>query len=162
MTRLVPAPLLSLTLWIGWLLLNRTLAPAHLVLGAMLALAIPCLTLAPERGARGIRRPWPALRLTAVVLRDIVVSAVEVSRRVLGPEAAITPGFVRVPLALTDANAIATLAGIITMTPGTLTCDVAVDRSHLVVHAFHLTDADALVADIKLRYEAPLREIFEC
>jgi multicomponent K+:H+ antiporter subunit E len=46
------------------------------------------------------------------------------------------------------------------MTPGTLTCDVAADRSHLLVHALHLTDAAALVADIKARYEAPLLEIF--
>jgi multisubunit Na+/H+ antiporter MnhE subunit len=29
------------------------------------------------------------------------------------------------------------------------------------VHAFNVSDADALVADIKSRYEAPLREIFE-
>jgi multicomponent K+:H+ antiporter subunit E len=161
MSRLVPAPCLSVALWVVWLLLNRTLAPAQLLLGALLAWAIPLLTVAPEGGQCGIRRPWVALRLAAVVLRDIVVSSLVVARQILGAEAAITPGFVRVPLALTDVHAIATLAGIITMTPGTLTCDIASDRGHLLVHAFHLTDADALVADIKARYEAPLREIFE-
>ena len=46
------------------------------------------------------------------------------------------------------------------MTPGTLTCAVTADRSHLLVHALHVTDAAALVADIKARYEAPLKEIF--
>jgi len=30
-----------------------------------------------------------------------------------------------------------------------------------VVHALHVTDPEALVADIKARYEAPLKEIFE-
>jgi multicomponent K+:H+ antiporter subunit E len=79
---------------------------------------------------------------------------------VLGPESAIHPGFVEVPLDLASTHGIAVLAAIVTMTPGTLTCDVAADRSHLLVHALHLTDAAALVADIKARYEAPLVEIF--
>ena len=37
------------------------------------------------------------------------------------------------------------------MTPGTLSCAVAADRSHLLIHALHLTDEAALVADIKAR-----------
>jgi multicomponent K+:H+ antiporter subunit E len=100
------------------------------------------------------------MKLALRVLRDIVVSNVEVARRVLGPEAAIKPGFLRVPLDLTDDWAITTLAGIITMTPGTLTADVAADRSYLLVHAFHVDDAEAIIASIKTRYEAPLKEIY--
>jgi multicomponent K+:H+ antiporter subunit E len=79
---------------------------------------------------------------------------------VLGPESAIRPGWLTVPLDLTDPHAITVLAGIITMTPGTLTADIAADGSHLVVHAFHVTDAEAIVGAIKRRYEAPLKEIF--
>ena len=88
------------------------------------------------------------------------MSNIEVARRILGPESALRPGFVRVPIVLTDPQAIATLAGIITMTPGTLTCAVAPDGRSLLVHALHLEDADALVAEIKSRYEQPLMEIF--
>jgi multicomponent K+:H+ antiporter subunit E len=47
------------------------------------------------------------------------------------------------------------------MTPGTLSCAIAPDGRSLVVHALHLDDAEALVAQIKQRYEAPLKEIFE-
>ncbi len=111
---------------------------------------------------------WPrphrflvAARLAVRVLGDIVVSSAEVTRRVLGPESAIRPGFVRVPIDLRDEWAITTLAGIITLTPGTLTADVAEDRSYLLVHALHVDDAAAIVAAIKTRYEAPLKEIYE-
>ena len=62
---------------------------------------------------------------------------------------------------LTDDWAITALAGIITMTPGTLTADVAEDRSYLLIHALHVDDAEAIVASIKTRYEAPLKEIYE-
>jgi multicomponent K+:H+ antiporter subunit E len=108
-----------------------------------------------------MRRPAVVARLAAVVTRDVIVSNIEVARRILGPEAALRPGFVAVPLAIADPYAISTLAGIITMTPGTLSCAIAPDGRSLVVHALHLDDADALVAQIKARYEAPLKEIFE-
>jgi multicomponent K+:H+ antiporter subunit E len=159
-SRLLPAPLLSAALWLVWLLLNDTLAPGQVLLGAVLAGVLP-VVLAPWREpSPRVRRPLAIARLALVVLRDIVACNIEVARRVLGPEDAIHPGFLRFPLALTDAHAITVLATIITMTPGTLTCDVAADRSHLVIHALHLTDASALIADIKARYEAPLQEIF--
>ena len=161
MKRLLPHPLLTPVLWLAWLALNNSIAPAHLVLGALLACVLPLTGLHLTDGTwPHLHRPGLAVRLALRVLRDIVVSNVEVTRRVLGPEAAIKPGFLRVPLDLTDDWAITTLAGIITMTPGTLTADVAADRSYLLVHAFHVDDADAIIASIKTRYEAPLKEIF--
>jgi multicomponent K+:H+ antiporter subunit E len=158
---LLPHPLLSLALWLAWLALNNTVAPAHVLAGALLAWVLPLtgLHLADGTWPR-LHRPGIALLLALRVLRDIVVSNVEVTRRVLGPESAIRPGFLRVPLDLTDDWAITTLAGIITMTPGTLTADVAEDRTYLLVHAFHVDDAEAIIASIKSRYEKPLKEIY--
>jgi multicomponent K+:H+ antiporter subunit E len=159
--RLLPHPWLSLVLWLAWLALNNTVAPAHIVLGAALALVLPLAGIHLTDGTwPHLHRPDLIVRLALAVLYDVVVSNVEVARRVLGPESAIRPGFVRVPLDLTDDWAITTLAGIITMTPGTLTADVAEDRSYLLVHALHVDDADAIVASIKSRYEAPLKEIY--
>ena len=34
------------------------------------------------------------------------------------------------------------------------------DRKYLLVHVLHLDDPDALIAEIKSRYETPLMEIF--
>jgi len=159
--RWLPAPLLSATLFAVWLLLNNTLDPAHLVLGAALAILVPRFTerLRPQRPR--IRRPLVVVRLGLVVLWDIVLSNIEVARRILGPEAAIRPAFVWVPLDLTDPHAIVSLAGIITMTPGTLSAELSPDGRHLLVHAFNVDDEAALIAQLKARYEAPLKEIFE-
>ena len=57
-------------------------------------------------------------------------------------------------------NLLMTLAGIITMTPGTLSCDLSDDRRFLLVHCLDLDDAEATVAQIKQSYEQPLLEIF--
>ena len=161
MRRLFPAPLMSAVLLVAWLLLNNSLHPAHWALGVLFAYAIPRWTepLRPERPR--IRRWGVVVRLGLVVLWDIVLSNIEVARRILGPEAAIKPRFVWVPLSIRDPHGIASLAGIITMTPGTLSAELADDHRHLLVHAFNVEDESELIASIKSRYEAPLMEIFE-
>jgi multicomponent K+:H+ antiporter subunit E len=65
-----------------------------------------------------------------------------------------------VPLKLRIPEAITLLAGTITMTPGTVSCDLAADGSALLVHCLHTDDPDATVAGIKSRYEARVMKIF--
>ena len=43
MKRLFPAPLLSLALWLLWLVLNLSLSPGNLLLGALLGVVAPLL-----------------------------------------------------------------------------------------------------------------------
>lgn len=158
--RFLPAPFISLLLFVSWPVLNLSFSIGHLVLGAVLALVIPWFTEALRDERARLRRPGTLVRLVATVLWDIVVSNIDVARRILGPESSIRPAFVWVPLDITDPHGIITLAGIITMTPGTLSADLSEDRRHLLVHAFHLEDEAALIESIKSRYEAPLMEIF--
>ena len=160
MRRWLPQPLLSAALLLVWLLLNNTLAPAHVLLGALLAWLVPLLA-APFRPAPvRLRRPLLAARLLARVLRDIVLANLEVARRILGPEDALKPCFVWVPLDIEHPWGIATLSGIITLRPGTVSSDLSAYRRYLLVHALNEGDPAALVADIKTRYERPLMEIF--
>lgn len=160
MRRWLPSPLLSLSVALVWLLLVASVEPAQLLLAAVLALALPLVAqrLRPERAR--MRRPGLAARLALRVLWDIVLSNIEVARRILGRESRIHPGFIQVPLEIENPYGIATLAGIITMTPGTLSAELAPDRRHLLVHCFHLDDPATAIAQIKQRYERPLREIF--
>jgi len=71
--------------------------------------------------------------------------------------------FVRMPLELRDPHAIAALATITTVIPGTVWTELAGDRSWYVLHVFdlHEDQVDAFVARYKARYEHPLKEIFE-
>ncbi|MGE5161902.1 MAG: Na+/H+ antiporter subunit E [Betaproteobacteria bacterium] len=158
--RFLPAPLLSAVLFGAWLLLNG-LSAGHVALAAALGIAIPWFT-EPFRPDRFRVRSWTTVAaLTATVLWDIVVSNVQVARLIIGPERLIHPRFVWLPLDIRDPHGIATLAGIITMTPGTLSADLTDDRRHLLVHALNVDDEAELIASIKTRYEAPLQRIFE-
>jgi multicomponent K+:H+ antiporter subunit E len=160
MSRFLPSLPLSLAVLALWLLLVADFSAGQLVLGVVLAIALPLVAgvLQPERAH--VRRTRAVLVLLRRVLWDIVLSNVEVARRILGPEAALTPTFVWLPLELTNIHGITALASIITLTPGTVSAELSDDRRHLLIHCFNLDDAEALLATIKARYEAPLKEIF--
>ena len=160
MSRWLPNPLLSLVLFLLWLLLAVSVSPGNVLLGAAFALAIPLGTRPLAYPPFRVGRPRLMARLALVVLWDIVVSNVEVAWRILGPESAIRPRFVWVPLDIRDPAGACTLAGIVTMTPGTVSCDLTPGLDYLLVHALDAPDEAALAARIKSRYEAPLKEIF--
>jgi multicomponent K+:H+ antiporter subunit E len=161
MSRLFPAPLLSLVLFIVWPIMNLSWSAGHLVLAAIFAVAIPWFTepLRPEKPR--IKKWGVAIRLGLTVLHDIVTSNIDVAKRILGPEKNIKPGYVWIPLSIKDPHGIVTFAGIITMTPGTLSADLNESRTQLLVHCFNLDGPHAVIANCKSRYEAPLMEIFD-
>jgi multicomponent K+:H+ antiporter subunit E len=158
--RWLPSRPLSVALFLLWLLLVGSVAPAHLLLAALLAIVLPLLAERLRNSRPRTRRPGLALRLAGRVLRDIVVSNIEVARLVLGPQERIQPGWVWIPLDIRSTEGITALAGIITMTPGTLSADLTPDQRFLLVHCLNLRDPAATIAQIKARYEAPLKEIF--
>lgn len=162
MKRALPAPLLSVALFALWLMLNAAVNASQLLLAALVAIAVPLLC-APLRPLPvRVRRPAAAFRLIAAVIHDVIASNLEIGWRVLHARTKPPRGaFVRIPLDLRDANALATLAVITTIVPGTVWCELALDRSAFLLHVFDVVDAPAFVAHFKQRYEQPLREIFE-
>jgi len=162
MKRWLPAPLLSASLVALWLLLEQGTSPGDWVVGLVLALAMPLL-LSPLRPTGGrIRRPLTLVRLILVVGGDVVLSALQVGVDVLrGRRRDPHSRFVVIPLALRDPAALAALAVITTVVPGTVWSELAPDRSALLLHVFDVDDESAFIARYRARYEAPLREIFE-
>jgi len=155
---MIPMPFKTLLIIALWLVLNGV-SVGQGILALAVGIAAPLLSakLTPERAR--FRRPLLALKLTFVVLYDIVLANIDVARRILGPEAAIHPAYFWYPLEVKSAHGIAVLASLITLTPGTLTADVTPDRKYLLVHAFHLDDEAATIKQIRTRFEAPLKEI---
>lgn len=158
----LPYPVLSLLLFVVWLLLVAEISVAHVLLALFLAWGIPMLCRPFLKDLPPVKHVFAALRLVALVTYDIVVANVAVARLVLGPTARLKPAFVQVPLTLTQPMSISLLASIITMTPGTVSSDLSQDNKVLIVHALDCSDPEALVADIQQRYEKPLLEIFGC
>lgn len=159
--RLLPHPLLTPILAGIWLLLNNSLAPGHIVLGLILGWIIPLFTLRFWPETVRINKPLLLLRFIAVVLLDIVLANLTVAWLIVGRSQSLRPAFLAVPLALKSDLAIGLLANTICLTPGTVSAQLSEDRRFLLVHALDAADGEAVIAEIKRRYEAPLKEVFE-
>lgn len=157
----LPHPALSALLAAVWLLLQQSVAPAQLIAAAVFGLVVPKVVHGFIGPATHPRSPVTIVRFTLRVLRDIVVSNIAVARIVLNPAAEPRPAWVEVPLDTAHPTAITLLATIITMTPGTVSCVVDDHEGRILVHALDCDDAPAMAAQIKQRYERPLRRIFE-
>ena len=159
---ILPAPVASLLLAVFWLLLVNEVSAAQVVLGILLGLALPLISRRLHAARPVLRRPAVALELAALFAYDIVVANLVVARAVLGPMSRIRPRFVRVPLEIQDPAAAMLLAGMVTLTPGTVSVDIDLSARILTVHMLLADDEQAAVRQIKARYEARIREIFQC
>jgi len=161
MRRFLPHPLLTITLAILWLLLVNQLSAGQVFLGALLGWLIPFATMRFWPDPIRIHQPLALLRYLLVFIYDIVLGSFQVAYLILRGPTHLRPAFIRIPLVLKTDLAISLLANTISLTPGTVSAWLSEDRHTLIVHTLDTGDAEALIADIKQRYEAPLQRIFE-
>ncbi|MEN8635661.1 Na+/H+ antiporter subunit E [Pseudoalteromonas distincta] len=171
--RWLPTPFRSLFLFMVWLLLNNSASVGHLVLATIFAIFIPLLSFSLREPQPLILRPGLALKQLLIVLYDIIVANLQVALLILGPSKNLRPAFIKVPIDLTHDMPITILASSVSLTPGTVSAEVypiaeslpegeEPTQRYLLIHVLDLKDEEALIKQIKQRYEAPLKEIFQC
>lgn len=145
-----------------WLLLNDSLSTGHIFLGVVIALVLNWLALTVRPLRASVKHPLVALRLIWHVAIDITLSNIAVARIVwLGKRAQPEPGFIKIPLELTDPHGLAALACIVTYTPGTVWADYSETEKILTLHVLDLQDEEEWLRIIQERYQGPLIRIFE-
>ena len=158
--RLLPSIPQSITVFLFWLLLVDRISPGNVLMALLLALLLPLVAARLEREFANLGQlrhlPW----LVVLLLWDILKANLTVARQVLGPNRNLHSHFVWVPLDLTNIHGISALASIITLTPGTVSAELCDDRKHLLVHCLSVDDPEAMIREIKERYEAPMLKVF--
>lgn len=162
MKRLLPWPLLTLSLIVMWLVLNRSASLGQLLLGVLFGVGAPAL-LAPLRPARPrVKHPWTVVKLILSVGHDVVESTIDVFWTLLrNQNNPVNSRFVVIPLELRDPTGLASLAMITTVVPGTVWCEIARDSHAMLLHVWNVPEEAEFVAFFKRRYEQPLIRIFE-
>lgn len=159
---LLPHPFLTLLLALVWIILQNEFSAGMIVFGILLGVIIPRMTAIwwPDR-PNGFHLA-KMVSYSVMVMWDILVANVQVAWIVISvPNARLKPAWIVIPLELTQPEAITVLAGTITLTPGTVSADLSDEGHSLLVHVLHTHDPDAVVKDIKTRYERRLKEIFQ-
>lgn len=160
MSRWLPFPLLSLSLFAMWVLLTG-FSPGHVFIALVVGLLLPRTLLSLQVEKPSIRKIPVILKLFGMVFVDIVKSNIAVGKIILTQPKNRVPGFIYVPVNFSNRYAVACLSIIITATPGTLWVFYDPRYQIIVIHVLDLVDEHAWISLIKNRYEKLLMEIFE-
>lgn len=163
MTGWFPHPLMALSLFLLWLLLQGSASLGSLLLGAVIAIAGSRIVVALRLPRGQIRRISILPALFWNVLIEIVRSNAAVARIILQPIKArsFNSGFVLIPLDMRSPYGLAALACILTATPGTVWVDYDAEESTMLLHVLDLVDEETWIRTVKDRWERQLMEIFE-
>lgn len=148
-----------------WLLLTLSVNLDHLIAGAVVVLLGTVLfggyfTDRPVKFLQIHRLFWFVIYIP-IFLWYMVKANIDVAYRALHPERPIKPGIVKIRTSLKTDIAKVFLANSITLTPGTMTCDI--DGEFLYIHWIWVQSPDLAEASkiIASRFETFLRRIFE-
>lgn len=156
--------LLFATLWIFWLILNNSLASDVMLIGALAAFVI---SLFFPRGLAVVSefRATPKSFVTAVrylfyFLAALVKSNLQLARIVLSPDLPVRPGIVKVRTRLKSAMGRMLLANSITLTPGTLTVEMAGEWLYVHWVSVESTDIEAATESIVAGFERHIEVMY--
>lgn len=148
-----------------WLLLTLTTNVDHLIAGVIVALTGTIIyggyfTEQPAKFLQPYRLVWLLLYIP-IFLWLMIKANIDVAYRVLDPRLPVKPGIVKVHTTLRTNIAKVFLANSITLTPGTMTCEI--DGEYLYIHWIYVnsTDIDEASREIVRPFEKYLRRIFE-
>jgi len=152
--------MLNVVLAVLWMLLTGNVDIYSLLLGFILGyLAIGLLGRVVGGSSYGVK-VWRLLSFAGYFLRILIVANLEVAREVVTPGFSMSPRLIRYSVKGMTPAQITTLAGAITLTPGTLSVDVDEPGESLFVHAMYARDRDAAVRQLDELRDALLREVF--
>lgn len=150
---------LNLFLAVAWATITGTFSLSGLLAGFAIGYLVLWITRPLYADTRYFLRVWKAISLLVFFVAELVVSSFRVAHDVLTPTIHARPGIVAVPLdARTDAE-ITLLAGLLSLTPGSLGLDVSADRKTMYVHVMFLEDPDKARDEIKHGMERRLLEV---
>ena len=111
-----------------------------------------------------LRKPIAAVVLLLRFLRAVVVSGVQTLRVIIvsGRPGAPPPpaALLRVRFAPMSADGAALLGCMISLTPGTTTLDIDMERRELLLHVLDASDTEGMVRGIRSQFESSLVVLF--
>ena len=151
---------LNLVLAFVWAFATGSLSEVNLLVGFLVGMGVLHVVGEALGDARYAVRFFRAIGLIGFFLIELALSSVRVAIDVLKPEMTMTPAVIAVPLDVRSDAEITLLANLISLTPGTLSLDVADDKPCLYVHAMYGEDPEAVADEIKRSFERRIQEVF--
>lgn len=99
------------------------------------------------------------IRLIALLAWELLLANIRLTKDVVRPSHAMSPGVIRVPLDARTDMEILLLSAMINLTPGSVVLDVSEDRNAIYVHVMHMEDPETSRREIKTGFEQRVIEL---
>lgn len=137
--------------YVCWILFTWTFTIQELSVGALVSLLVALFTARffIHDCAFYLFNPGKFIMLIyyalVVFMKELWKANVDVAKRALNPSLPVNPGIVKVPSELKSEYALAMLANSITLTPGTITVDIAEEdgRNYYYIHWIDVATTDS-------------------
>jgi multicomponent Na+:H+ antiporter subunit E len=149
----------NLLLALGWVAMNGKFDAVNLLVGFAFGYVVLYLLQRVIGHSRYFARTVGLVRFIGFYILEVVRANLRVAFDVVTPTSYARPGIVAVPLEARSDVEITLLSNLITMTPGSLSVDVADDRSVIYVHVMFLEDPDEVRRQIKDDLEQRVLEL---
>lgn len=142
-----------------WVLVTGDAGWPNALLGYLVGLGL-LFWLWPAGDGRRYFRKLPAIAgFAAFFLWELLLSSVRVAYDVITPPPQRRPAVICVPLDVRSDIAIALLANLVTLTPGTVVLGFTPDRSTMLIHAMFAPDDETVRRQIKDGFERRVKEL---
>ena len=149
----------NLLLALVWVAMTGHFEFVNFVLGFVFSYVVLLLLQRVVGRSSYFRKSVLLTRFIGFYALEVVRTNIRVAVDVATPTSRSQPGIVAVPLEARSDAEITLLANLITMTPGSLSIDVADDRSVIYVHSMFAHDPEALRRSIKEDLERRVLEL---
>jgi multicomponent Na+:H+ antiporter subunit E len=132
-----------------WMALWESFTFANLVGGLLVSFVVMVLMPLRRPGHQVGFRPLAALRLVAFFVWKLIQASVIVAWEVATPRDGTRPAVVSVPLTSRTPFITTAVANMVSLTPGTLTIEVAPEEMTIFIHVLHFRSKEATREDVR-------------
>lgn len=150
---------LNLILAFVWCLLQNEISLQQFIIGYLLGAGIMLFFIRVFHEELYFYKVGLGLRLLGFFIKELLLANWAVVKQVLSPRPNMRAGIIAYPLELKNDILITLLANMITLTPGTLSVELASDRSFLFIHILDIADIEEEKRRIKYGFESYLQRI---
>ena len=125
----------TLFLFVLWMVLSSSLALDNIIIGAVISAGVALFYTMLFKSDNDVEwiRPIGLLEYLFVLIKSLIISNIQINKRILSKELVISPAIVAIKTNLKSDWKKLLLANSITLTPGTLTLDIKGDLLYIHV-----------------------------
>jgi len=148
----------TLFLFVIWIALTLSLSNQELITGFVVSFTMAYIYTTNYKSIDEFRfRPIIYLQYLVIFIKNLILSNIDVAKRVIDPKLPINPGIVEIKTNLKEDYKKLILANSITLTPGTITMDVQGDS--MFIHWIDVTTTD--IAEASKEIAGDFEEILQ-